>query len=308
MYDNVKLYGYYLVDDVSGFINGLSKVNYNGYNGSGVRKMTGKLKNLDVILTGNKITIKNSLAKFKNTENITHFSRCDAKEVIEEVGDSLHIDAKNMILGQLEFGPNLLMDNSIESYLSILGDKPYFRKDDTYLGSICYKTTPRDSWLRREFKLYDKKAEMHCVIPEAYSNANVLRVEGRWYGRLPQQLKTGREITAEMMCNENFYNAMKQQIIKEYQSIRKYPRMEIDYTSIKKPSDCKDVLLAYLVEQNPSIVAQFMENVKTAGVFNRQQMRRAKGSIIEGCKNGITLSNDLIKELDSKIMSIADYD
>ena len=283
------------------------KAEYNKDTGE-LERITGRLRNLRVEANENWLNIVGSLSKFKNGENITPFTRLDTKEVITEIGDLLYIEMGRTFPTEMEFGANILTDNEVVNYLQCLGERPYYDRG-CYPNSVSYKNG--SATYENCLILYDKikeaqKSGMH--IPDIYTSKNILRIETRKKRRLAYQTRAGQRVTTEMLYDPQFYNSQKQQLIKDYQTIKKYQNMEIDYTSIKKPTDCKDVLLAYLVKQNPAFVAQFMDNVKAAGILDRQQMRRAKGSIIEGCKNGITLSNDLIKELDSKIMAIAEYD
>lgn len=310
MYDKVKIIGNSIIDiyelERNTRLTGI-KTEYSRDTGI-LERITGRLKTLRVEINGNWLNISGSLPKFKNNENITPFTLSDTRDVIEEIGDLLHIDMRNTFLTEMEFGANIITDNKVANYLQCLGDRPYYERGK-YPHSVYYENKSKS--YENCLIFYDKFTEAKkkgMIIPEQYQAANILRVEVRRKKRLAIQTGAGQSIDAIMLYNPQFYNSQKLQLIKDYQSIKKRANMEIDYTSIRKPSDCKDVLLAYLAEQNPSIVAQFMENVKTAGVFDRQQMRRAKESIMEGCKNGITLSNDLIKELDSKIMAIADYD
>lgn len=310
MYDKVKITGHSIIDisELEGNANLTSiKTEYDRGTGT-LDRVIGKLKTLRVEANGNWLNISGSLPKFKNNENITPFTLSDTKEVIQEIGDLLRINMGNTFLTEMEFGANIITDNEVDNYLQCLGERPYYEQGK-HLHSVYYENKSKS--YENCLIFYDKSIEAKkkgMIIPNQYQAANILRVEVRRKKRLAIQTGAGKCIDAKMLYNPQFYNSQKLQLINDYQSIKKRANMEIDYTSIRKPSDCKDVLLAYLAEQNPVIVAQFMEGVKSAGVFDRQQLRRAKESIIEGCKNGITLSNDLIKELDSKIMAIADYD
>ena len=311
MYDKTKIVGY-SVEDFTRLGNNpnieKAKEEYNKETGefTGIK---GRLRNLDIKVKPHFIEIEGSLSKFKNGENITPFTLLNTKEVITEIGDLLCIDMANTYPTEMEFGANIITSNEVANYLQCLGERPYYIKSG-FSNNTVYYTNDAEQY-KCSLKFYDKTKQALKVgmnIPEAFKNKNILRIEARKKGRLAYQTGAGQRLTTEMLYNPQFYYSQKQQLIKDYQTIKKYQDMEIDYTCFRKPSDCKEVLFTYLVKLNPSIVAQFMENVKAAGVYDRQQMRRAKEGIVNVCKNGIILSNDLIQELDNKIVAIMDYD
>ena len=79
---------------------------------------------------------------------------------------------------------------------------------------------------------------------------------------------------------------------------------------IKTPTDAFNVLVARLISQtDQSQIAGFMEELKQAGVFeDRKNYSRLKKKIEEvATKANISVSDELIKELDNEIKNSGAY-
>ena len=81
-------------------------------------------------------------------------------------------------------------------------------------------------------------------------------------------------------------------------------------SEIKSPKDAFDVLVARLISQtDPSQIEGFLDELKQAGVFtDRKNYSRLKAKIQEvATKANITISDDLIKELDDEVKNSGAY-
>ena len=81
-------------------------------------------------------------------------------------------------------------------------------------------------------------------------------------------------------------------------------------SEIKTPTDAFNVLVARLISQTEqSQIEGFLDELKQAGVFaDRKNYSRLKAKIQEVAhKSNITISDDLIKELDDEIKNSGAY-
>ena len=81
-------------------------------------------------------------------------------------------------------------------------------------------------------------------------------------------------------------------------------------SEIKTVSDAFDVLVARLINQsNQTQIAAFLEELKEARVFeDRKSYTRLKKKIQEvAAKAGVTVSDELMKELDDEIRNVGAY-
>ena len=81
-------------------------------------------------------------------------------------------------------------------------------------------------------------------------------------------------------------------------------------SEIKTPTDAFEVFLARLIsETDPSKIDGFLDELKAAGVFaDRKNYSRLKNKIQEvATKANITISDDLIKELDDEVKNSGAY-
>ena len=141
-------------------------------------------------------------------------------------------------------------------------------------------------------------------------DANLLRYEMRLNGRLSQQLKVS-EVTASTLSETPFYRMVVKRYQDSYFSISKTVQMKTNYKDeIKTVNDGYDVFVARLINQtDKSQIGNFLEELKDAKVFeDRKNYTRLKKKIENvASKANVTVSNELIKELDDDIKNCGAY-
>ena len=271
----------------------------------------GSLEGLKVSIYTGGISIIGSLPKFLYQNNIYPLDRHSTAQAIEKLSDSLHLPMADAKVTGLEFGRAFVMMHPVENYLSKLGDMPKLLRYHFDVGTLYYK--PRGRQQPKMFAFYDKKADAAAkgmVLPAGFENANLLKYEMRLSGRLPQQIKVP-DVTASTLSEKSFYRLMVKRYQESYFAISKLNQVKTNVMSeIKTVSDAYDVFVARLINQSDQAqIAAFMEEMKGAKVFeDRKSYTRLKKKIQEvATKAGVTVSDELIKELDDEIKNVGAY-
>lgn len=310
MYDKVKLWTARTraTPDVSKF---LDKAKDQIDHETGEVCTFGSLEGLKVSIYTGGISIVGSLAKYLYPNNIYPLDRHSTAQAVEKLSDSLHLSMDDAKVTALEFGTQFVMMHPVENYLSKLGDMPKLLRYHFDVGTLYYK--PKGKQQPKIFAFYDKKADAAAksmTLPDGFTDANLLKYEMRLNGRLPQQLGVP-EVTASTLSDRSFYKLMVKRYQENYFSISKQHQIKTNVMNeIKTVSDAFDVFVARLIAQGDQTqIAGFLEELKDAKVFNdRISYTRLKKKIQEvATKAGVTVSDELIKELDDEIKNIGAY-
>ena len=232
-------------------------------------------------------------------------------QAIEKLSDNLHLPITDAKVTGLEFGRAFVMAHPVESYLSKLGDMPRLLRYHFDVGTLYYK--PRGKQQPKVFAFYDKKADAAAkgmVLPVGFEDANLLKYEMRFNGRLPQQMGVP-DVKASTLSESGFYRQMIKRYQENYFAISKLNQVKTDVMSeIKTVSDAFDMLVARLINgSDQTQITAFVEELKEAKVFeDRKNYTRLKRKIQEvATKAGVTTSDELIRELDDEIKNVGAY-
>ena len=310
MYDKVKLWATRTGDtpDVSKFLDrAKDQIDHE----TGEVCTFGSLEGLKVSIYTSGISITGSLSKYLHSNNIYPLDRHSTAQAVEKLSDSLHISFNEAKVTGLEFGTQFVMKHQVSDYLSRLGDMPKLLRYHFDVGSLYYK--PKGKQQSKVFAFYDKKADAvakDMILPLGFEEANLLKYEMRINRRLPQQLGVP-EVTASTLSERAFYKSMIKRYQENYFAISKLNQIKTDVMDeIKTVSDAFDVFVARLITQsNQTQIAGFLEELKDAKVFDdRNSYFRLKKKIQSiASKADITVSDELIKELDDEIKNIGAY-
>ena len=271
----------------------------------------GCLDGLKVSIYAGGISVIGSLAKYLYSNNIYPLDRHSAAQAVEKLSDSLHLPMSDAKVTGLEFGRAFVMKHPVESYLSKLGDMPKLLRYHFDVGTLYYKSRGRQQ--PKVYAFYDKKADAAAkgmVLPVGFEDANLLRYEMRLNGRLSQQVGV-QDIKASTLYDSGFYRLMVKRYQDGYFSISKLNQVKTDVMSeIKTVSDAFDVLVARLINQSGQRqISGFLEELKEAAVFeDRKNYTRLKNKIQRvAAKAGVSVSDELIGELDDEIKNVGAY-
>lgn len=279
---------------------------------TGEIKTFGNLEGLKVSIFVGGVSVVGSLPKYLyGGSNVYPLDRHACTKAIEKIGDALHMNFGAAKVTELEFGTNFLMMHQVPEYLARLGDMPRLSRYHFEPSTLYYKGTGKQR--PKVFAFYDKIAEAEkkgLSYPEDMKAANLLRYEMRLNSRLPQQLGVP-EVRASTLSEIPFYRMMVRRYQDSYFSISKQNQLKTNIMSeIKTVSDAFDVFVARLISQTDQTqIGGFLDELKEAGVFSdRKNYSRLKRKIQEvATKANITVSDELIRELDDEVKNCGAY-
>lgn len=310
MYDKLKLWAARTRDtpDITKF---LDRAKEQIDHDTGEITTFGSLEGLKISIFTGGISIIGSLSKYLYPNNIYPLDRHSTAEAVEKLSDNLHLNISDAKVTGLEFGTQFVMRHKPEDYLRRLGDMPRLQRYHFEVGTLYYK--PKGKQQPKVFAFYDKKADAAVkgmILPDGFSDVNLLKYEMRYNQRLPQQLGVA-EVTASTLSEKEFYRQMVRRYQDSYFSISKQNQVKTNVMSeIKTVSDAYDVLVARLISQSDQTqITAFLEELKEAKIFeDRKSYSRLKKKIQEvATKANISVTDELVRELDNEIENIGAY-
>ena len=313
MYDKVKLWMDMAIvgDEYTTIANYLDNARQETDLQTGEVKTFGSLEGLKVSVFAGGLSVIGSLCKYLNGSNVYTLNRHTTAQAVEKLSDALHIQAGEAKVTGFEYGANFLMKHPISDYLTKLGNMPRLERVQATSNSIRYEGKGRQQ--PKVFAFYDKIADATAKgmdYPDDLQGANLLRYEIRLNGRIAKQIGVP-EVTAATLYDKRFYRMMLKRYQDSYFSISKLNQIKTDVMSeIKTVSDAFNVFVARLLSNsNQNQIGGFLDELKQAGVFDdRKNYSRLKKKIQEiSTKANITISDDLIRELDDEVKNCGAY-
>lgn len=266
----------------------------------------GKLSNLDISISDDRVNIKNgSISKFYLGNNIVEIGRSGTQKAIQCLSDTLHLPIEKAIVKKFHFGINIMLSNEPNMYYNYLGNCGNFKRLEQPHG-INYKVN------NTEFALYDKIKELKHhrePIPPLYNNRQILRLEKRFNNGLNKYFNKSN-IEAQLLYDEDFYIEVNKDLLKTYQQINKIKTYKIDMTEITTKREMQKLGVLSLIELEGGLL-QALENIKERykqGKLTKKQHHDLKALYIESSKMKLqTKESELIIELDRKIIEKFKY-
>ena len=315
MYDKVKLWiDRVIVGDqyptIAGYLDGAKEETDLK---TGEVKTYGNLEGLKVSIYAGGLSVVGSLPKYLYGSNVYPLDRHTTPQAIEKISDALHLQVNEAKVTSLEFGTVFLMKNSVSEYLAKLGAMPRLERVQVASASSIRYEGRCKGIQPKVFAFYDKVADAAAKglkCPTNLQEANLLRYEMRLNGRLPYQLSVP-EIKASTLTELLFYKMMVKRYQDSYFSIVKLKQIKTEaMNEIRTPTDAFNVFVARLISQtDQNQISDFLSELKQAGVFkDRKNYSRLKEKIQEVAnKANITISDELIRELDNEIKNCGAY-
>lgn len=278
---------------------------------TGEMRVYGKIEGLKVSIFIGGLSIVGSLPKYLHGSNVYPLDRHTTAQAIEKLSDVLHLKANEAIVTGVEFGTNFMMKHNVQEYLTRLGYMPRLGRYHFNPSTLYYKGTGKQQL--KVFAFYDKIADAKnkgAIYPNNLKEANLLRYEMRLNGRLSYQLRVP-EVKASTLYQIPFYRMMVKQYQDRYFTITKLNQVKSNVMSeIKTVSDAFNVFVARLLSQTDQTqIGGFLDELKEAAVFeDRKNYSRLKKKIQEiATKADITVSDELIRELDNEVKNCGAY-
>ena len=315
MYDKVKFFvdRSIIGSQYTNITNHLEKAKVETDQTTGETRTKGTMNGLSIGVLGGGVFVEGSLPKYHYGSNIYPLDREGTKECIEMIGDTLGINMSGADVVGIEFGTTFMMQYKVSAYLAKLGQMPRLQRYNFNADTLYYKGSGQVQ--PRVYTFYDKLADCKAkklAYPSDFEDKNLLRYEMRLKGRLAYQLGVP-EVKASTLYDRQFYRELVRRYQDSYFSISKINEINPKaMKEIKNVSDAFNIFVARLLsqtEQPQSQIDTFINEIRAAGVFeDKKYYTRLKDKLNEiVTKDNITISNELIKELDDAIKNCGAY-
>lgn len=279
---------------------------------TGEVKTFGCLGGLKVSVNVGGVSVVGSLPKFYYGNNIYPLDRHTTAKAFEKLGNSLHLNVDEAKVTGFEFGTTFPMKYPVRMYLQKFGDAPRLERYPVSSSTLYYQ--PKGRVKNKIFCFYNKGLEEKAKglkLPTGFEDANLLRYEIRFNGKLARQLKQG-DVFVKTLYEHRFYQFMIKMYQDSYYSISKTNQIKTNVMDeIKTVDDAYDVFVARLVSQQGGYdqITSFIGELKDAQVFNDPKYYTRLKKKIQGniTKQNITVVDELIRELNDDINNIAAY-
>lgn len=315
MYDKVKFFvdRSIIGSQYTNITNHLERAKVETDQTTGETRTKGTMNGLSIGVLGGGVFVEGSLPKYHYGSNIYPLDREGTKECIEMISDTLGINMSGADVVGIEFGTTFMMQYKVSAYLAKLGEMSRLQRYNFNADTLYYKGSGKVQ--PRVYTFYDKLADCkakHLPYPIDFEDKNLLRYEMRLKGRLAYQLGVP-EVKASTLYDRQFYRELVRRYQDSYFSISKINELNPNaMKEIKNVSDAFNIFVARLLSQTEQPQRQidtFINEIKAAGVFeDKKYYTRLKDKLNEiVTKDNITISNELIKELDDAIKNCGAY-
>ena len=314
MYDKIVIWKSRMGDEYPHLLTLLSDAKEQTDLETGEIKAYGSLQGMRVGIYPTAIRIEGSLPKFLyDGGNLIPLNRHTTEEAIKKLSEALQINLEDAGVSSLEFGANLVMRYKPSEYLKRMGELPRRQRYTFNVDSIYYRHKGKEQ--PDTFCLYDKISDAKAKgmpIPQGFEDKNLLRVELRLNGSLAKQMGVA-EVKASTLYDRQFYRELVRRYQDSYFLISKINELNPNaMKEIKNVSDAFNIFVARLLSQTEQPQRQIdtiINEIKAAGVFeDKKYYTRLKDKLNDiVTKDNITISNELIKELDDAIKNCGAY-
>ena len=268
---------------------------------------TGKFGNLNFNVSKSGVAFNGSICKLYLGNNVETMTRQDTQRAFEYLEEELSLPLRNSKLSRIDFSNNLDVTHLPQTYYTLLGNSKGLKRL-IQPASLQYVNGSKT------LLFYNKVAECkdkRQVIPEVWTNKNILRYELRYTKRLPKHFNTD-SVKVSDLYNEEFYMAMVDRWHNEYEKITKNGIIidDMDLENLKTPKDYfYQLALMMIKEKGLQSTLDGVDQLKAISHFDRPEYySRLKRDIRNLCTDEKTSSKSpLILELDKKIRQVKEH-
>jgi hypothetical protein len=269
--------------------------------------ITGNINNYKVGLYETGISLKGSICKYYNNDNLHTLTRSGMQRAIEKMSDDLSLPIQLATIRQVDLSTHFIMTREPHEYYNYLGAKQYFKRVQATNNTLYYNTNAR------QIIFYDKIKEAKSKkveIPMIYKNENLLRYEIRHKGRLNKQFNLP-EVTAQTLYNEQFYIKLIDIWVNEYLNIEKINKLTINnMEQIKTVKNAEEMIFGILLNKiGQSEIESLISDFKANHVYTDPKYYTRLKNKLKTLANKPNISDrsELIEELNRNIKSIKEH-
>lgn len=271
-------------------------------------RCSGAIGNYQATITSRGIFLYGSLSKYYLPSNAYTLKRRQIGEALQMMSDQLHVDVTAATVTRLDISTVIPTKRPPADYYSELGNKERFTRLQPHPDTLEYLTK------KRVLIFYDKRKEAaakRAIEPPALADCpNLLRYELRFMSQPHRQLKQADPIPAARLADQAFYYMYVQRWRQEFETINKIHRHTLNMDNIKKPSDVKEAILGYLMQQagGQGLIDNILADLKARKAFaDPKYYSRARSDLNKILQAAGGQESELMKELEKAIAEIAKY-
>jgi len=257
---------------------------FNKYTGE-VTHYESNLKNLKLWLRGSELTICNSLQKFYMQNNYQAFTFCQVQDAIAKLDTYFDFDLydaeikKTAVAVVIDGG----VDNTFKNWLEYKGNKPILMRNSTKIYGAHFKGTNYN--IKGYDKTYQTKSESNTRLTK-----NLIRFElegnSRYFNNRKETI--GIYKVADLV-NKNKFNALGDELLKVYDTIKKQPI--INYKALQP----KEISLLAVMSNNATFQGLKKYHPHTFKLFRKEYSKLLKSNNNEELEN--TIRNKIIEQI-----------
>lgn len=269
---------------------------------------SGYFRNMRISYSNGSVVIKGSIAGLMYPNNSYIPKRDDVRMALEQISDSLHLPFGNANVTRLDCAYHWNMSKEVRNYLPHLKDLTWYQRYNATDTTLYFKKGGKKETSRLAF--YDKSKEcfdLGVQMQEGFGE-NVLRYEKRWLSRVPYQFRMS-ELKASTLINEIFYGKMVKMWSIDYANIHKsHDGISFKVDGLRGVRGANDYIFSILLNKDyDNIAINIQKQIKDEKVFSNPKRNNDLRKSINHRRESVSfdINNDLISELDAKVVNVA---
>lgn len=265
---------------------------------------TGKLKNLNIRVYNNGITVCGSLAKYYYNRNDKLLDRENLKKAIAELSEILGLNFLRAKVKRLDFAGDIEILNAVKSYFPFLANKPQMRRNIVAAGTLHYSNTNRSIIFYDKTKEFNRRKDLSNRL-----KVSVMRIEIRYHldfiNSITNKTFGASYLTLDMLFEKEVYAFFIHQWQKEFFSINKESALLFNLNGKSKPRQIIDAITIQGINslgglnETLNIIDSSRNNLNN---ITPELIPRAKQYVKKLIKRDLVMvPNNLMLELDDKV-------
>lgn len=257
------------------------------------------LDNLKIKITDKSVTIKGSICKWYNRDNLHSITLADTQNALGQLSEIIGPSIERFYIDRVDLAANLIMENPAEAYFPHFGIIEKGNVLPRHEPSGIYYDLPSKPLNKSSLLFYSKDKEMRAHrkrIPVEWMGLHVLRYEYRKYPLL---------MTADSLYKKEFYDGLLEQWKGRYDEITMQNDVILNLGEIHGKKDFSKLgilALCQLVGGFNKAIEQ-VEQARVMGKLTSKQAYDFRKALIQAneADGQLTVTSPLIEELNKKI-------
>ena len=282
------------------------------YRRSDMSTGTGNIGAMGVSHNLDGVTVRGSIAKFLNGENVSPLSRATVRAAVEKLETELGVNLSGAVVHSVEFGTSVILKEKPAEYLRLFGDPPVYGKHEYSKGGVLETVlygTPTGAY---QFTAYDKgreAADRGQKVPELFRGRNVMRLEWRVQRRRGILARFGHDLTAYDLFDHDTYAKLRRFFLDAYEAIPKMGRtVYVDISKHVTPARLEELKAEAWRQSDTGGYNAFMQRLVMSGALSVKNLERIRAKDRQLDRDfSRSDTNHLIAELDGHVRTAAMY-